>query len=45
MARSFAFKVGLVWLVIFICGALSLSLIRLNAGFVGEWWRFIVYGG
>ena len=44
LARSFVFKVILVWLVILICGGLGFSLIRLNVGFIGEWWRFIVYG-
>jgi polar amino acid transport system permease protein len=44
LARSFSFKVVLVWLFIFACGAFGLSLIRLNLGFINEWWRFIVYG-
>jgi polar amino acid transport system permease protein len=44
LARSFAFKVAIVWLCIFICGGLGISLIRLNLSFIGEWWRFIVYG-
>ena len=44
LARSFAFKVTIVWLCIFICGGLGISLIRLNLSFIGEWWRFIVYG-
>ena len=44
LARSFVFKVILVWLVILGCGGLGFSLIRLNVGFIGEWWRFIVYG-
>jgi polar amino acid transport system permease protein len=44
VARSFAFKVAIVWLCIFACGGLGISLIRLNLSFIGEWWRFIVYG-
>ena len=44
VARSFAFKVAVVWLCIFACGGLGISLIRLNLSFIGEWWRFIVYG-
>ena len=44
VARSFPFKVLLVWLCIFACGGLGVSLIRLNLTFIGEWWRFIVYG-
>jgi polar amino acid transport system permease protein len=43
-ARSFAFRVALVWFLIFACGALGLSLIRLNVSFINDWWRFIVYG-
>ena len=42
--RTFAFRVALVWLLIFACGALGLSSIRLNLSFINEWWRFIVYG-
>jgi polar amino acid transport system permease protein len=44
LARSFGFKVVLVWLIIFACGGLGISLIQLNVSFIGEWWRFIVYG-
>jgi polar amino acid transport system permease protein len=44
LARSFVLKVALVWVFIFLCGALGISLIRLNLSFIGEWWRFIVYG-
>jgi polar amino acid transport system permease protein len=43
-ARSFTLKVALVWIAIFACGIAGLSIIRLNLTFVGEWWRFIVYG-
>lgn len=44
LARSFGVRVAFVWLFIFLCGGTGLSLIRLNGGFIGEWWRFIVYG-
>ncbi len=44
LARSFGLKVTLVWLFIFGCGALAISLIRLNLAFIGDWWSFIVYG-
>jgi polar amino acid transport system permease protein len=44
LARSFVFKVALIWIVILTCGVLGFTFIRLNVGFIGEWWRFIVYG-
>jgi polar amino acid transport system permease protein len=44
LTRSFGVRVAIVWLFIFLCGGTGLSLIRLNGGFIGEWWRFIVYG-
>jgi polar amino acid transport system permease protein len=44
LTGSFAFRVGLVWFFIFACIAIGLSSIRLDATFVNEWWRFIVYG-
>ena len=44
LTRSFGIRVAIVWLLIFLCGGTGLSLIRLNGGFIGEWWRFIVYG-
>lgn len=44
VTRSLGFRVGIVWILILLCGAGALSLIRLDGQFIGEWWRFIVYG-
>lgn len=43
-AIPFRYKIALVWAAIFACIIAFLSLIRLDLGFIGEWWAFIVYG-
>lgn len=44
IALSFNAKVALVWAAIFACILTFLAAIRLDIGFMREWWGFIVYG-